>query len=161
MVKDDFNPSEKASQSPGTPDSSSSQQEFVDCPRENCGEAIMLTELESHMSMHDVENNDEENLYHDCNTNKRPRASDSESESKFDTRLPPALRNLAASESTASSSSSKRRAMAKAGWRELFNLQGSRAKTQTSAESKRPHRRLGVSFLVCSSRPVANISIEV
>lgn len=121
----------------------------------------MLTDFESHMSMHDIENNNEENLHQDSIPNKRIRASDSESEPKFDTRLPPALRNLAAHDSPLSSSSSNRQATARARWREILNMPSSRAKTQIFPESKRPHRRLGVSFLVCSYRPVTNLSIEV
>jgi hypothetical protein len=136
--------------------------EYVDCPRENCGEIIRLAELDTHMSMHDIENNnEEENFHQDPNTNKRPRASDCESEPKFDTRLPPALRNLAAPKSSISSSSSNRQAIAKAGWRKLFNMSGSKAKSQRSPGSKRPHRRLGVSFLASLDKPVANSSIEV
>lgn len=148
MVKDDFTPSEQVLGPHEAVGASEDHLEFVDCPRENCGETIMLTELESHMSMHDIENsNEEENLHLDSNPNKRIRGSDSESEPKFDTRLPPALRNLAAHDSPTSSSSSNRQAIAKAGWRELLNMPSSRAKVQISPESKRPHRRLGVSFL--------------
>jgi zinc finger-containing ubiquitin peptidase 1 len=164
MVKDSFNPSEQASGSHEAVETFESHLEFVDCPRENCGETIMLTELESHMSMHVVENNnEEENLNQDPNSNKRIRASDSESEPKFDTRLPPALRNLATHEPPISSSSSNRQAIAKAGWRKLLNMPSSRAKAQMSPESKRPHRRLGVSvsFLNRAYKPVTNQSIEV
>ena len=161
MVKDDFTPSEQVSGPHEAVEASEGHLEFVDCPRENCGEIIMLTDFESHMSMHDIENNNEENLHQDSNPNKRIRASDSESEPKFDTRLPPALRNLAAHDPPISSSSSNRQATAKARWRELLNMPSSRAKTQMSPESKRPHRRLGVSFLACSYRPVTNLSIEV
>jgi hypothetical protein len=148
MVKDDFSPSEQRSGPHEVVEASENHLEFMDRPRQNCGEAFILTELESHMSMHDIENNDEEeNLHQDPNPNKRTRASDSESAPKFDTRLPPALRNLAAHDSPISSSSSNRQAIAKAGWRKLLNMPSSRAKTQKSPETKRPHRRLGVSFL--------------
>jgi zinc finger-containing ubiquitin peptidase 1 len=162
MVEDDFSPSEKASGLLEPAESSEGHLEFVDCPRENCGETIILAELESHMSMHNIENNnEEENFHQDPNTNKRPRTSDYESEPKFDTRLPPALRNLAAPKSPISSSSSNRQAIAKAGWRKLFNMSGSKAKSQKSRGPKRPHRRLGVSFLACLDKPVANSLIEV
>jgi zinc finger-containing ubiquitin peptidase 1 len=161
MVKDDFTPSEQVSGPHEAVEASEGHLEFVDCPRENCGETIRLTDLESHMSMHDIENNNEENLHQDSNPNKRIRASGSESEPKFDTRLPPALRNLAAHDPPISSSSSNRQATAKAGWRELLNMPSSRAKTQMFPESKRPHRRIGVSFLACSYKPVTNLLIEV
>jgi zinc finger-containing ubiquitin peptidase 1 len=161
MVKDDFTPSEKVSGPHEAVEASKGHREFVDCPRENCGETIMFAELESHIVMHDIENNNEENLHQDPNPNKRIRASDSKSEPKFDTRLPPALRNLAANDSPISPSSSNRQAIAKAGWRGLLNMPGLRAKAQISPESKRPHRRLDVSFLACSYRPAANLLIEV
>jgi zinc finger-containing ubiquitin peptidase 1 len=162
MVKDGFTPSEQLSGPHEPIESSEGHLEFVDCPRQNCGETIMLTELESHMSMHDIENgNEEQNVHQDSNPNKRIRASDSESEPKFDTRLPPALRNLAAHDSPISSSSSSRQAIAKAGWRELLNMPSSRAKVQMSLESKRPLRRLGVSLLACSYGSVTNLSIEI
>jgi len=162
MVKDSLNPSEQASGSHEVVETSEDHLRFVDCPRENCGETIMLIEFESHMSMHDVENNNEdENLNQDPNSNKRIRASDSEPEPKFDTRLPPALRNLATHDPPSSSSSSNRQAIAKAGWRRLLKMPSSRAKAQMSPESKRPHRRLGVSFLNRPYKPVTNQSIEV
>jgi len=161
MVKDDLSPSEKASGLLGPAESPEGHLEYVDCPRENCGETIRLAELDSHISMHDIENNnEEENFHQDPNTNKRSRASAYESEPKFDTRLPPALRNLAAPKSSISSSSS-RQAIAKAGLRKLFNMSGSKAKSQKSPGSKRPHRRLGVSFLASLDKPVANSSMEV
>ena len=160
IVKDDFTPSEQVSGPHEAVEASEGHLEFVDCPKENCGEIIMLTDFENHMSMHDIENNNEENLHQDSIPNKRIRASDSESEPKFDTRIPPALRNLTAHDSPISSSSSSRQTIAKAGWR-LLNMPSSRAKVQMSPESKRPQRRLGVSFLVCSYRPVTNLSIEV
>lgn len=162
MVKEDSTPSEQVSVPHEALESSEDHLEFVECRRENCGETVLLTELESHMSMHDIENNnEEENLNQDPNPNKRIRAFDSESEPKFDTRLPPALRNLATPDPPISSSSSNRQAIAKAGWRELLNMPSSRAKAQMSPESKRPHRRLGVSYLARAYKPVTNPSIEV
>ncbi len=162
MVKDDLGPSEKNSGPLEAPETPEDHLEFVDCPRENCGEIIMLTELESHLSMHDIENDEEaKQLHPNPNPNKRTRAPDFESEPKFDTRLPPALRNLAAQESPISSSSSNRQAVAKAGWRELFNLPSSKAKLQMSPESKRSHRRLGVSFFASLCKRMTNQSIEV
>jgi hypothetical protein len=149
MVKEGFTPSEQATGSQEGIEAFDDQLEFVDCPRENCGETVTLTELESHMSMHDIENNnEEESLNQDPNPNKTIRAPDSESEPKFDTRLPPALRNLGTSDPPIASSSSNRQAIAKARWRELLNMPSSRAKVQMSPEPKRPHRRLGVSLLV-------------
>jgi zinc finger-containing ubiquitin peptidase 1 len=152
MVKDDLAPSGQISGQPNALDASDDHSEFVDCPRENCGETIMLTELESHMSMHDVESSsDDESFKQDLSRNKRTRVDESEleSEPKFDTRLPPALRNIDVPDVPTSSSSSDRQAVAKAGWRELLNMTGSRSKPQTSVESKRPHRRLGVCVGTC------------
>lgn len=146
MVKDNAASSEQLSGQLEALEASENNPEFLDCPRENCGETIMLTELESHMLMHDIENsNDEEILHQDLSRNKRSRADESESEAepKFDTRLPPALRNLGALDPL-TSSSSDRQAIAKAGWREFLNMTSPKGKPQISSESKRPHRRLGV-----------------
>jgi zinc finger-containing ubiquitin peptidase 1 len=164
MVKDDFAPSEQLSGPLETVEASESHLEFVDCPRENCGETIMLKELESHMSMHEAENsNDEENSQEDPSRSKRTRVDESESESepKFDTRLPPALRNIGSPDLPTSSPSSDRHVVAKAGWRELLNMTGSRGKSQTSPESRRPHRRLGVCVRTLPLIYRINQSVEI
>ena len=150
MIKDDTRKLERDLGLLEAVEASEHELQYVDCPRESCGETIMLTEFEGHMSMHDVENSNEEISFNQKSTSsKRPRGPDSESEPKFDTRLPPALRNLAAEDPKISSSSSGRQTIAKVGWRELFNMPTSRAKSQISPEPKKKNRRLGVSFLVC------------
>lgn len=150
VAKDDFGTSEQILGPAEIIEASEEHLVLVDCPRENCGEIILLAELENHTSMHDVENgNEEENLHQESNRNKRSRVSEPESELKFDTRLPLALRNLGSYDISTSSSSSNRQEVAKAGWRELWNTSSSRGKPWMSTESKRPHRRLGVSTIVC------------
>lgn len=120
--------------------------EFVDCPRESCGEIILLTELESHLSLHEIEDSeDEDDVSRDTNPSKRARTTESEPEMNFDTRLPPALRNLGGIRPL-KSSSSDRQSSAKAGWRELLNMTGSRHESRAPFEAPKSQRRLGVSF---------------
>ena len=121
--------------------------DLVDCPKESCGEIILLTDLESHLSLHDIEENKvEDDAIQDSNPSKRGRTTDSESEASFDTRLPPALRNLGGGYGhLKSSSSSDRQFSARAAWRELLNMPSSRHEARASPNPRKLHRRPGVS----------------
>jgi len=117
--------------------------------REGCGEAVLLSDLETHMSMHDVEDPDGEDIA--CQnpiSNKRTRTAASDSEQIFDTRLPPALRNLKTDDVSPARSPSDRQAGAKAGWRDILNMSGLRHAVNVSPESKKSERRLGVGMSI-------------
>jgi hypothetical protein len=121
---------------------------FVECPVDDCGETILLTELESHVLMHDIENNNNNDTScPDSHRNKRVRNTDTEAGLGFDTRLPPALRNINGHQQSSHTGSPDRQESAKAGWRELLNMPGSRHEPRASSDSIKSHRRLGVRVL--------------
>lgn len=155
MVKNDCSGTALLSVTPEATDAIENSLEFVDCPRESCGEIILLTELESHLSLHEIEDSGgEDDVFEDANPSKRARTTDSKPELNFDTRLPPALRNLVGIRHLNSSSSSDHQSSAKSGWRELLNMTSSRHEPRASFENPKSHRRLGVSFK--SLLPLAN-----
>ena len=155
MVKNDCSETGPLLVTPEATETIDNGPEFVDCPRESCGEIILLTELESHLSLHEIEDSeDEDNVSWKANPSKRARTTDSEPEVNFDTRLAPALRNLAGVRHLNSSPSSERQSSAKSGWRELLNMGGSRHEPRASSETPKSHRRLGVSFQLLL--PLAN-----
>lgn len=123
---------------------------FVDCPRHGCGEAVFLSELDGHMALHDVESNEDNASLPYPSQHKR--IADAESESSFDTRLPPALRNLGGQDSSTSSLPSDQQASTKAGWRDLLNMPRSRHASPPSPKASpqltpKVYRRLGVSVM--------------
>jgi zinc finger-containing ubiquitin peptidase 1 len=121
--------------------------QYASCPVEGCGEALLLTELQSHIEMHE----EEQDSGDDVSTRSSKKLKlEPEIEAAFDTKLSHALRNLEdVNEQPASQiPSSDRQAAAKAAWKGLLKMPDSSSKAaQAASASKNPQRRLGVSLL--------------
>jgi len=118
--------------------------QYVSCPVEGCGEALLLTEFDSHIEMHGAEeqDTDEESGPTSKETGIEPGVEDA-----FDTKLSYALRNLGDDEiSSPDSPSSDRQATAKAAWKGLLKMPETSLQSVTLSISKSSRRRLGVSF---------------
>jgi len=140
--------------------------QYVQCRREGCEEIILLEELESHVEMHDTEeqkdlddSDDEPGLL-----SKRSKFSEEPDDSKnnFSTKLSIALRNLGDGEdntSTSESPSSDLQLSVKAKWKHILKMPDTSSKSEAlSASPSQPNterKRLGVSFSSFSS---SNIS---
>jgi hypothetical protein len=65
--------------------------QYVNCPIDDCGEIILLAELESHIEMHGEEQDSDDGNVH---RSKRAKTSPEEEDLNFNTHLPSGLRNL-------------------------------------------------------------------
>lgn len=126
--------------------------DFVACPREGCGETILLTELDSHIEMHGAEEDDDE-VKVGSQPAKRHKKSASSSSSKFDTNIAPALRNLVDYSSTSISSPDSlgstevgTNTNAKARWRKILDMPSQRLSSGEEPTARKSHRRLGVGY---------------
>jgi hypothetical protein len=123
--------------------------QYASCPVEGCGEALLLAELQSHIEMHEAEQDtgDDESSHSSKRLKLEP-----EIEAAFDTKLSHALRNLedVNERPPSESPSADRHATTKAAWKGLLKMPDSSSKSaQTGSASKSARRRLGVklSFL--------------
>jgi hypothetical protein len=113
---------------------------FANCPIDGCGEIILLTELGSHIEMHDIEIQDV-----DQSAVSTPEEYNMKSiAATFDTNLSHELRNLA----HAGNVSSERQTNAKAAWKEILKMPEATAKSASlpKGKAKGPLRRLGVNI---------------
>ncbi|KAH8768012.1 peptidase family C78-domain-containing protein [Hyaloscypha finlandica] len=119
---------------------------YANCPVEGCGEALLLTELESHIEMHEEEQDSGDDQ--SSRSSKRLK-HEPPIEAAFDTKLSHALRNLEdVNERLESESpSSDRQAVAKATWKSILKMPDSSSKTAAPSSSKSNRRRLGKSEL--------------
>jgi hypothetical protein len=128
--------------------------QYAGCPAEGCGEALLLTELESHIEMHGAEEQDTED--ESGPTSKKIKLEPG-IEASFDTKLSYALRNLGDDEKSSSGSpTSERQATAKAAWKGLLKMPEVIPKATASPPSNR--RRLGVSLSSVYQLPLQVIS---
>ena len=122
--------------------------QYANCPVEGCGEALLLTELQSHIEMHE----EEQDTGDDQSSRSSKRLQlEPEIEVAFDTKLSHALRNLedVNERPPSESPSSDRLATTKAAWKGLLKMPDSSSKLgKTTSASKTTRRRLGVSPLV-------------
>lgn len=116
--------------------------QYASCPVEGCGEALLFTELESHIEMHGEEHDTGDEL--STHSSKRLKLQP-EIEAAFDTKLSYALRNLDDVDERApyESAPSDRQAVAKATWKGLLKMPDSSSKSSSTTKSNR--RRLGAS----------------
>ena len=129
--------------------------QYAHCPVEGCGEALLLTELESHIEMHGAEEQDTED---DSGPASKKIKLDPGIEASFDTKLSYALRNLGDDEeSTSENSSSERQIAAKSAWKGLLKMPETLPKVTASSASGR--RRLGVSLSSVRQLPTHVISM--
>lgn len=130
----------------GYSDTSIHDLDFVECPREGCGEAILLSELASHIEMHGVEEyQTDESYFMDPNFGRRPESSNSKSELGSDAKPPQPFGNLMDEDLLgAKSSSNDPQTSAKLKWREILKMPTSKEKQENPNVPKRACRRLGV-----------------
>ncbi len=133
-------------------DNEQDDQKYASCPVEGCGEALLLTDLESHIEMHQ----EEQGTSGESSRSPKRLKLGPGSESTFDTKLSYALRNLDEGDEgkqlqPVDAPPSDRQATAKAAWKGLLKMpeaskisHGSPTKTPASKGSR---RRLGVRYL--------------
>jgi zinc finger-containing ubiquitin peptidase 1 len=118
---------------------------YANCPVEGCGEALLLTELQSHVEMHEEEQDSGDDQ--SSRSSKRLKI-EPEIEAAFDTKLSHALRNLedVNERPLSETPSSDRHAATKAAWKGILKMPDSSSKpAPTASASKSTRRRLGVS----------------
>lgn len=118
--------------------------EYVHCPVEGCGEDLLLAELESHIEMHEEEQETEDSETQSSRSPKRLKLEPQIVET-FDIKLTHALRNLADADDRPVSAvpSPDRHSIAKAAWKKVLKIPESSSKV--SSTSRAPtRRRLGV-----------------
>jgi hypothetical protein len=121
-------------------DDDNRNEEYVNCHVEGCGEALLLTELESHIEMHKEEQ--------DTGDDKSHRASkkievEPKIEATFDTKLSFSLRNL--DDGDKQRAASDRQTTAKAAWRAFLKMPD--ASSKLTPPPSKTRRRLGVSLI--------------
>ncbi|KAF8859589.1 DUF1671-domain-containing protein [Acephala macrosclerotiorum] len=126
--------------------------EYVNCPIEGCGEALLLTELESHVEMHEEEGNGSQGDS-DEHSSKRLKIEPQIGNS-FDTKLSYALRNLDDPNEDAKSVSEKSshdlQTVAKSTWKSILKMPDTSAKSPPSKDTSKANsskKRLGKSEL--------------
>lgn len=131
---------------------SSNDEEYVHCPVSGCGEALLLTELESHIEMHeeeqDADSSSSSDSDHASEDNRglklEPAVADT-----FDIKLSHALRNLDDDDDSVTvvpdvpSPDRDRHATAKAAWKKVLKMPDSSSKGSSSSKAD-ARRRLGV-----------------
>ena len=134
--------------------------QYAGCPVEGCGEAILLTELDSHIDMHGAEEQEaQERPSDDFETNsedepepKKPKLA--KLQASFGTKLSHALRNLDDNKQSSSESPpSESQAKAKSQWKGILKMpELARASKMNgfpsteASQSSNAKRRLGVSL---------------
>ncbi|KAK6584509.1 hypothetical protein PZA11_002733 [Diplocarpon coronariae] len=131
---------------------SSNDGEYVHCPVEGCGEDLMLAELESHIEMHEEEQDAGDSKAQSSRSSKRtklePKATDS-----FGTKLSYALRNLDDFDDerpVRDAPYPDRHAAVKDAWKKVLKMPDtaiSSSSKETSATKNSARRRLGKSEL--------------
>lgn len=128
---------------------------YAACPVDGCGEAILFTELDSHIEMHGAEEQGQDESETESENEPQPKKPKLKEgiQQEFSTKLSHALRNLDDSEKSSSESPpSDRQAKAKSQWRDILKMpeRSSNSKSKASSSSavatNSPRRRLGVSL---------------
>ncbi|KAH9221152.1 peptidase family C78-domain-containing protein [Leptodontidium sp. 2 PMI_412] len=132
-------------------DSRNDEEEYIHCPVEGCGEALLLAELESHVEMHEEEQDTTDSDDSDLSSNERLKAQSGVADT-FDIKLSHALRNLDDDDDDDDRTvvpdvpSPDRHATAKAAWRKVLKMPDSSSKGSSSSKPT-ARRRLGKSEL--------------
>lgn len=124
--------------------------EYVNCPVEGCGEALLLTELDSHVEMHAEEGTGSPGES-DEHSSKRLKIEPQIGNS-FDTKLSYALRNLddpnEDAKSISEASSHDLQTAAKTTWKSILKMPDTSSKSTSSKDTPKANsskKRLGVS----------------
>ena len=147
---------------------STNDEEYIHCPIEGCGEDLLPAELESHIEMHEEEQDtaDSDDSHHPSSVRLRvePAVADS-----FDIKLSHALRNLDEEEEEDDDDdrtvipdvpSPDRHAGAKAAWKKVLKMPDSSSKGSSVSKSA-ARRRLGVRFPFFKQKHHVNSNIAV
>lgn len=119
---------------------------YTECPISECGEAIALAELDSHLELHSMEEN-ETDSHVDSTIRQRGEGGLGPAKPNFDTKLSDALRNLD-DDSLPLLPSTERQIKAKDSWRAILNMPKPLYSQQTPPKSKPTSIRLGVSIIL-------------
>lgn len=140
IVKDDASTAAVLSMSR---DDAGDDPEFACCTFEGCGEVILLTELASHIEMHDLESEDDDPGA--ISDTKEP-GSEKAGQSSFDSKVSYQLRNLHVQTSSSEDNSFDRQSKAKAAWKGILTMPQAPAKAAPSLKGKpkSSNARLGV-----------------
>ncbi len=127
-------------------DDSSASEGYASCPVDGCGEAILFTELDSHIEMHAEEQETDGDVSSSDRQAKIVKL-DPEVGASFDTKLSHALRNIGDGDEARREESprSEKQASAKAAWKGLLKMPAASSKASAAAAvSGKTRRRLGV-----------------
>lgn len=116
---------------------------FANCPMDGCGEVILLTELDSHIEMHGVEDQDVDEEFMPIS---REQQIAEVAHTSFENKLSHGIRNLKDQGSSSEGSSSDGQRSAKAAWKSILKMPDTSAKPPPSSTTKGSRRRLGVSI---------------
>jgi hypothetical protein len=118
--------------------------QYASCPVDGCGEAILITELDSHIEMHGEEE-DQDTDQEIISGSREPEVKDGVKAS-FDTKLSHPLRNLddRGKASSSGSPSEDPQASARAAWKNLLKMPEPTSKPVSAPTVKGARRRLGV-----------------
>lgn len=116
---------------------------YVECPISECGETVPMAELDGHLELHSMEESDRDS--HVDSLAWKWEGATEPADSKFDTSLPTALRNLDESSDPTLLSAADSQAKAKESWKGILNMPKSIVAAQVSTKPKSGKGRLGVS----------------
>ncbi|KFY14519.1 hypothetical protein V492_02573 [Pseudogymnoascus sp. VKM F-4246] len=118
---------------------------YVECPISECGETIPLAELDGHLELHSMEESDKDS--HVGSSAWKWEGAMEPADSKFDTSLPIALRNLEEEDAGPLLSAAERQAKAKESWRDILNMPKTIVAPKITSKSKPSKGRLGTAEL--------------
>jgi hypothetical protein len=133
---------------------SATSEDYASCPVDGCGEAILFTELDSHIEMH-AEEQESDDDKSSLDRQAKKLKLDPEVEASFDTKLSRALRNIGDEDDVPREEAprSEKQASAKAAWKGLLKMPTTSPKASVAAPvSGKPRRRLGVCLSSCGFR---------
>jgi hypothetical protein len=133
FVEQDTSHGESHPEIPDFPEDS----DYINCPIDGCGEAILRSECTSHLELHVMEESENENVDYGSSDLKN---GSSASSSSFNENIAEPLRNL-------ESGKSARQAKAKAVWKELLHMPDHKSKSPARGLGRKNQgSRLGVSY---------------
>lgn len=125
--------------------------EYISCPVEGCGEALLLTELDNHVEMHEEEENHSPRDSSESSRSAKRLKTTPQTEASFDTKLSYALRNLDNDDDghlAHEKSSHDRQTAAKNTWKSILKMPdqpASKVASKSTPIANSGKKRLGVS----------------
>jgi hypothetical protein len=121
--------------------------QYVHCPVEGCGEALLLTELDSHVEMHKEERDHSPGDSDEPSRSAKRVKIEPQVEASFDTKLSYALRNLDDEQCVHEKSSNDAQEAAKNAWKNILKMPNSSSPAgikPAPATANTSRKRLGV-----------------